>query len=65
MDSNKPGAKSFMHKPAFRIGIVVLVVHAVCWIGWNATNRGANNKNATAAVNANHEKIRAALNENK
>ncbi|XP_034106013.1 uncharacterized protein LOC132789940 [Drosophila nasuta] len=65
MDNNKHAVKSIFHKPAFRIGIVVLVVHAVCWYGWNATNSGANNKNAAAKVNENHEKIRAALNENK
>ncbi|KAH8384658.1 hypothetical protein KR093_004307 [Drosophila rubida] len=65
MDGNKHGAKSFLHKPAFRIGIVVVVVHAVCWIGWNATNGGASNKNSADLANANHEKIRAALNETK
>lgn len=60
MESGKYGATSFIHKPAVRIGIVVLVVHAVCYFGWNATHRDANN-NIAATANAQHEKIRAAF----
>lgn len=60
MGNNKHSTKSLLQKPAFRIGVVVLVIHAVCWLGWSATQRDTNN-NSASAVQANHEKIRAAI----
>ncbi|KAH8395381.1 hypothetical protein KR222_003395 [Zaprionus bogoriensis] len=61
MENDKHGTKSFMQKPAFRIGVVVLVIHTICWIGWNVTQRGADSHNSAAIVQKNHEKIRAAI----
>ncbi|KRF79552.1 uncharacterized protein [Drosophila virilis] len=64
MERGKRGAKSFIHKPAVRIGIVVLVVHAVCWIGWSSISPGVNNTNHAARANAQHQQIRAAMESN-
>ncbi|KRF99105.1 uncharacterized protein Dwil_GK28036 [Drosophila willistoni] len=49
--------KPLMSKPAVRIGIVVLVIHTVCWLGWNATR----SVDSTSQSNAHHERLRAAL----
>ncbi|XP_023165115.1 uncharacterized protein LOC111595554 [Drosophila hydei] len=61
MESGRHGPKSFMHRPAVRIAAVVLVVHAVCWIGWSAINPSANNNSQVAKANDPYERIRAAV----
>ncbi|XP_022231411.2 uncharacterized protein LOC111080233 [Drosophila obscura] len=54
--------KTFKYKPLVRIGIAVLVLHTVCWVGWNAVNRSAESSNAAAATAAaQHERLRAAI----
>ncbi|XP_016999408.1 uncharacterized protein [Drosophila takahashii] len=61
MDTSKNGIRgsSFKYGPAVRIGIAVLVLHTVGWLGWKAVNQGAESKEA--AANAQHEKLRAAF----
>ncbi|KAH8321934.1 hypothetical protein KR067_010302 [Drosophila pandora] len=57
--SGKPA--SFKYGPAFRIGIAVLVIHTVGWLGWKAVNQGADSKEAAKTANAKQEELRAAL----
>ncbi|KAH8358109.1 hypothetical protein KR084_003423 [Drosophila pseudotakahashii] len=59
MDTSKNGIRgsSFKYGPAVRIGIAVLVLHTVGWLGWKAVNQGAESKEA--AANAHQEKLRA------
>ncbi|SPP74941.1 uncharacterized protein LOC117583891 [Drosophila guanche] len=62
MENAKNGTgKTFKYKPLLRMGIAVLVLHTVCWLGWNAVNRGAESSNAAATANAQHERLRAAI----
>lgn len=61
MGNDKHIAKSFLQRPAFRIGAVVLLIHTVCWLGWNATQRDAISNNSASALQANHERIRAVI----
>ncbi|XP_017077721.1 uncharacterized protein LOC108112392 [Drosophila eugracilis] len=61
MDSSKNGVRgsSFKYGPAVRIGIAVLVLHTVGWLGWKAVNQGTEAKEA--AVKAKQEELRAAF----
>ncbi|XP_016946754.1 uncharacterized protein LOC108022383 [Drosophila biarmipes] len=61
MDASKSGVRgsSFKYGPAVRIGIAVLVLHTVGWLGWKAVNQGAESKEAAAS--AHQEKLRAAF----
>ncbi|EDW35406.1 GL17258 [Drosophila persimilis] len=62
MENAKNGPpKTLKYKPLVRIGIAVLVLHTVCWLGWNAVNPGAESSNAAATANAHHERLRAAI----
>ncbi|KAH8280578.1 hypothetical protein KR018_010672 [Drosophila ironensis] len=62
MDLAKGGkSSSFKYGPAVRIGVAVLVLHTVGWLGWKAVNRGAESKEAAIAANAKQEQLKAAL----
>ncbi|XP_017049998.1 uncharacterized protein LOC108094068 [Drosophila ficusphila] len=56
---NRARGSAFKYGPAVRIGIAVLVLHTVGWLGWKAVNQGAESKEA--AANAKHEQLKAAL----
>ncbi|KAH8400907.1 hypothetical protein KR009_001733 [Drosophila setifemur] len=64
MDSGKSTSiKGIYSKygPAVRIGIAVLILHTVGWLGWKAVNQGMENKEAAISANAKQEQLRAAL----
>ncbi|KAH8253863.1 hypothetical protein KR032_007133 [Drosophila birchii] len=61
MESPKNGGAAFKYGPAIRIGIAVLVLHTVGWLGWKAVNQDADSKEAKVTANAKHEQLRAAL----
>ncbi|KAH8375474.1 hypothetical protein KR200_008680 [Drosophila serrata] len=63
MESPKNGGAAFKYGPAVRIGIAVLVLHTVGWLGWKAVNQDAASKEAKVNANAKHEQLRAALKE--
>ncbi|XP_039481233.1 uncharacterized protein LOC120445143 [Drosophila santomea] len=54
---NAVRASGFKYGPAVRIGIAVLVLHTVGWLGWKAVNQGAESKEA--AAKAQQEQLRA------
>ncbi|XP_017107947.2 uncharacterized protein [Drosophila bipectinata] len=62
MDNVKSGkSATFKYGPAVRIGIAVLVLHTVGWLGWKAVNQGADSKEAAKTANVKQDELRAAL----
>lgn len=63
MDSPKNGARgaALKYGPAVRIGIAVLVLHTIGWLGWKMVNQDAESKKAKVTVTAKHEQLLAAL----
>ncbi|KRK00372.1 uncharacterized protein LOC26534523 [Drosophila yakuba] len=59
MNSSKNAVRASGSKygPAVRIGIAVLVLHTVGWLGWKAVTQDAESKEA--AAKAQQEQLRA------